>query len=207
MDKRNIHMKNIIKKLLRENFVNEARFTNDIYKFLDQDPRRMTIGTAYYISSMDSYMNKFIIDKFGNKVINPMYGKIFKHTRFIFGWKDTFERAMNRINPNYVVGSKSGNYTPVEGYDMLEKGKNGLYFPIIPTGSEYVYVICDGGCRVADKSEVKPFFKDVGKSYWSEEGKAPIRQLIVDRSVKITGGGHEWINDKIKSKWLGIGSI
>jgi hypothetical protein len=200
-------MKNIIKKLLREQFVSEERYSNDIRKFLDQDPKRMTTGTAYYISSMDTYMNKTITDKFGNKVPNPMYGKIFKHTRFIFGWRDTFERAMKRINPNYVVGVKSGNYKPVDGYDMLEEGKNGLYFPIIPTGTEYVYVICNGPCRVADKNEVKPFFKETNKSYWSEEGKAPFRQLIVDRAVKITGGGHEWINDKLKSKWLGIGNV
>jgi len=200
-------MKNIIKKLLREQFVSEERYSNDIRKFLDQDPKRMTTGTAYYISSMDTYMNKTITDKFGNKVPNPMYGKIFKHTRFIFGWRDTFERAMKRINPNYVVGAKSGNYKPVDGYDMLEEGKNGLYFPIIPTGTEYVYVICNGPCRVADKNEVKPFFKETNKSYWSEEGKAPFRQLIVDRAVKITGGGHELINDKLKSKWLGIGNV
>jgi hypothetical protein len=85
---------------------------------------------------------------------------------------------MKRINPNYVVGVKSGNYKPVDGYDMLEEGKNGLYFPIIPTGTEYVYVICNGPCRVADKNEVKPFFKETNKSYWSEEGKAPLYSLI-----------------------------
>jgi hypothetical protein len=197
-----------IKNLIREQFVNEATYTNDIHKFLDQDPKRMTTGTAYYISSMNDYMNKTIIDKFGKKVPNPMYDKIFKHTRFIFGWRDTYERAMNRINPNYVVGPKSGNYKPVQGYDMLESGKNGLYFPIVPTGTEYVYVICDnGGCKVADKSQVKPFFKETNKSYWSAEGKAPFRQLIVDRAVKITGGGNEWVNDKIKNKWLGIGNV
>ena len=201
-------MKNIIKQLLREQFVVEERYSNDIYKFLDQDPKRMTVGTAYYISSMNEYMNKFIVDKFGKKVPNPMYDKIFKHTRFIFGWRDTYERAMKRINPDYVVGPKSGNYKPVKGYDMLESGKNGLYFPIIPTGTEYVYVICNnGGCRVADKNEVKPFFKETDRSYWAAEGKAPFRQLIVDRAVKITGGGHEWINDRIKGKWLGIGKV
>jgi hypothetical protein len=201
-------MKDIIKELLRENFVVEARYSNDIRKFLDQDPRLMTVGTAYYISSMNDYMNKTVIDKFGKKVPNPMYDKIFKHTRFIFGWKDTYERAMKRINPDYVVEPKSGNYKPVQGYDMLESGKNGLYFPIVPTGTEYVYVICGAsGCKVASKNEVKPFFKETNKSYWSAEGKAPFRQLIVDRAVKITGGGHEWVNDKIKGKWLGIGNV
>lgn len=201
-------MKDIIKKLLRENFVVEARYSNDIRKFLDQDPRLMTVGTAYYISSMNEYMNKNVIDKFSKKVPNPMYDKIFKHTRFIFGWKDTYERAMKRINPDYVVGPKKGNYKPVQGYDMLESGKNGFYFPIIPTGTEYVYVICGAsGCKVASKNEVKPFFKETNKSYWAAEGKAPFRQLIVDRAVKITGGGHEWVNDKIKSKWLGIGNV
>jgi hypothetical protein len=198
----------MIKNMLIENFVTEARYSNDIRKFLDQDPRLMTVGTAYYISSMNDYMNKTVIDKFGKKVPNPMYDKIFKHTRFIFGWKDTYERAMKRINPDYVVGPKSGNYKPVQGYDMLESGKNGLYFPIVPTGTEYVYVICGAsGCKVASKNEVKPFFKETNKSYWSAEGKAPFRQLIVDRAVKITGGGHEWVNDKIKSKWLGIGNV
>jgi hypothetical protein len=200
-------MKRLIKTLLREEFVNEARFTSDIYEFLDQDPKRMTTGTAYYISSMDSYMNKFMVDEFGNKVPNPMYGKIFKHTRFIFGWKDTFERAAKRINPNYVSGERFGDYKPVEGYDMLESGKSGLYFPIIPTGTEYVYVICDGACRVADKNEVKKYLRPSDGSNWVNDGKPAYRQLIVDRAVKITGGGHEWVNDKLKSKWLGIGNI
>jgi hypothetical protein len=39
-------MKNIIKQLLREQFVNEETYTNDIEKFLDQDPKNMTTGTA-----------------------------------------------------------------------------------------------------------------------------------------------------------------
>lgn len=200
-------MKNIIKQLLREQFVNEETYTNDIEKFLDQDPKKMTTGTAYYISSMDSSMNKFITDDNGNKIENPMYGKVFKHTRFIFKWHDTYERAMKRVNPNYIAGERRGEYKPVEGYDMLESGKSGLYFPIVPTGTEYNLVLCDGGCKVVDKSVIRPYLKPSTGSNWSDEGKQQYRQLILDRAVKITGGGNEWINNNLKSQWLGIGQI
>ena len=44
----------------------------------------MTNGTAYYVASMDSSMNKFIMDANGSKIPNPMYGRLFKHTRYIF---------------------------------------------------------------------------------------------------------------------------
>ena len=67
-------MRNFIRKQLNENLhriLTEETY-RDLFDFLDQGQKKMTNGTAYYVASMDSSMNKFIVDAGGSKVSNPM---------------------------------------------------------------------------------------------------------------------------------------
>lgn len=179
---------------------------NDLYEFLNQGFRKMTNGTAYYVSSMDSSMNKNIIDsETGEKVPNPMYGKIYKHTRFMFPWLDTFSRAKERKGLGSEVGQRSGEFEKVEGYDMIEKGKNGLYLPILPTGSEYKYAIMEGDDFVEiDKDEVKKYLRPSGAS---TSGAPAFRLLLVNNIAKLTGGGNIWVNPDFGFKYIGPGTV
>ena len=56
---------------------------NDLYQFLDQGQQKMSQGTAYYVSDLNSSMNKFMMDDEGNKIPNPMYGTIQEHTFYV----------------------------------------------------------------------------------------------------------------------------
>lgn len=197
----------IIKSLLKENIgmLNEERY-NDLFEFLAQGFGKMTQGSVYYISSMDSSMNKNIIDSdTGEKRPNPMYGKLYKHTRYMFPWGDTYARAKERKGITTEPGKRSGEFEKLEGFDMLETGKNGLYLPIIPTGSEYEFA-------VLENNKFVPI-------HWSEAVKylrpftgglkenANFRLLLVNNIVKLTGGGNEWVNPDMKFDYIGPGSI
>lgn len=194
---------NILETLVREaleGYLNEERF-NDIYGFLDAQPRKMTMGTVYYVASMDSSMNKNIIGPEG-KQPNPMYGRVFKHTRFMFRWQDTYKRAIDRTNPEWEMGQRRGEYEKVEGYNMLEKKGDKFYLPIIPTGSEYKYIL-DG--EEISYEKLKPFLKPSGPSV-SSSG-VEFRLLMVEKIVKLTGGGNEWVNPDFSGDYRGIGKI
>ena len=201
------HMKNFIKQALREgvnNLLKEERY-NDLYEFLDQGVKKMTSGTVYYVSDMNSSMNKFMLDDEGNKIPNPMYGKIFKNTRFMFGWKDTYGRAVERKNPEHEMGKRSGEFEKIDGYDMLEKKGSSVYLPIIPTGSEASYTILDGG-------EMKPIDKETVYKYLRPSNSSggsgvDFRLLIVDKIAKLTGGGNVWVNPNFKGSYMGAGSL
>lgn len=199
------------KELLKEelmNLIKEEQFT-DLFKFIAQDPKKMTQGSAYYVADLNSSMNKNIVDDDGNKIPNPMYGKLYKHTRFLFKWEDTYLKAMDRVDPEHIAGKRSGNYEKVQGYDVLETGKSGLYLPIIPTGSEYHYVVDNNGnMEVIDKETVKKYLRPISPSTVSaiEAGKPQFRPLIIDKVAKISGGGNVWKNPNFKGVYMGPGS-
>ena len=197
-------MKNIIKQLLRETFLAEEAYTNNIREFLDQDPKLMTMGTAYYTADMNSSMNKSYVDENGIKQPNPMYNKIYKHTRFIFRWKDTYARAVERTNPQHEFGKRRGEYEKIEGYTMLESGKSGEYLPIIPTGSEAVYTIYENGnWKPVDYLSIKKYLKEPSPSTFNPPSGVRPRQLILDKTFMITGAGNTWKNPSFPYKYLG----
>ena len=146
-----------LNELISEAILKEENFT-DVLEFLAQGFGKMTSGTVYYVSSMDSSMNKNLVDpNTGEKMPNPMYGKLYKHTRYMFPWGDTFARAKERKGINTEPGKRSGEFERLEDFNMLETGKNGLYLPIIPTGSEYEYA-------VMDNNKFVPISKDEAKN-------------------------------------------
>jgi len=200
-------MKSLIKSLLRENLqmLKEETF-NDLFAFLDQGQQKMSQGTAYYVSSMDSSMNKFMLDDEGNKIPNPMYGKIFKNTRFMFKWQDTYGRAVERKNPEHEMGQRSGTFEKIDGYDMLEKKGDAMYLPIIPTGSEASYTVMeDGEMKPIDKEQVYKYLRPSKPS--SSGSGVDFRLLIVDKIAMLTGGGNKWINPNFKGSYMGAGNI
>jgi hypothetical protein len=176
---------------------------SDLFTFLETDPKNMTMGTAYYVASMDSYMNKFITNPQGEKIPNPMLGRLFKNTRFIFKWQDTYGKAMDRKGLQEMA--RRGVYDKIQGYEVLETGKSGLYLPIIPTGSEATYsVLVDGQPVGISKEEIAKYLRPMNQPY------APItfRPLIIDKVIKLTGGKNVWINPNFKGpRYLGIGEI
>lgn len=199
-------MKSFIKNLLRENIqmLQEETF-NDLYAFLDQGQQKMSQGTAYYVSDLNSSMNKFMVDDSGNKIPNPMYGKLFKNTRFMFRWQDTYGRAVERKNPEHQMGQRSGEFEKVDGYDMLEKKGESMYLPIIPTGSEASYTVLeDGEMKVIDKEVV---YKYLRPSKPSGGSGVDFRLLIVDKIAMLTGGGNKWVNPNFKGSYMGVGNI
>lgn len=190
-----------------KNLINEEIFS-DLFNFLEKDPRKMSQGSVYYVADMNSSMNKFIVNDSGEKVPNPMYGKLFKHTRFMFKWENTYAKAMEKINPDHIMGKRSGTFEKIQGYDVLESGKSGLYLPIIPTGSEYNYVFIgdDGESKILDKEMVKKYLKPASPSQ-NNQNKSDFRLLIIDKIAKLTGGGNTWINPNFKGEYKGVGLI
>lgn len=200
-------MKQFILEELRKGLgmLNEEKY-NDVFEFLGQGFGKMTQGTAYYVSSMNSSMNKNIVDPAtGEKMPNPMYDKLYKHTRFMFPWGDTYKRAKDRKGITTEPGERRGEFERLEGFDMLETGKSGLYLPILPSGSEYRYAVLDGNDFVeVSKDEVKPYLRQ--SSAPPSEGPN-FRLLIVNNIVKLTGGGNIWVNPEFKFNYIGPGNI
>jgi hypothetical protein len=195
----------ILEDLIYEGILNEEKHS-DLFEFLAQGFGKMTQGTAYYVASMDNSMNKNIVTPEG-KMPNPMYGKLYKHTMFMFPWLDTYRRAHERKGIDTEPGQRRGTYERLEGFDMLETGKSGLYLPIYPTGSEYVFAVMDGGKFVEfPKEEAKKYLKPSDGSAFNPD-TVPVRQLIIDKIAKITGGGNVWINPNFKGSYMGVGSL
>lgn len=191
-------MKAIIKSLLRESLLTEEKI-DDFFKFLARDPKRNSVASVYYTAPVT--VNKFIMGDDGVKIPNPIHGKLFKNTRFMFKWGDVYKDAVGRVNPEHEFGQRSGTYDKVEGFKVTEMGKSGLYLPILPTGSEANYSIMeDGQWSQIDKEEVRKYLPPYrGASASGVE----YRQLIVDRIAMIKSGGNEWMNPYFKLKYLG----
>lgn len=187
-------LKTIIKNVLTEETV------NDFFNFLEKDPRKNTFAYVYYTAPVS--MNKFIIDENGNKIPNEMYGKIFKNKQIRFNYSETFKEVMSKRNPDYVYGSRKGNYEKLGGYEVLEHGKSGLYMPVLPKQSKTTYSMLDNGTwTLVEKSEIQKYIKpDI---QYPDNGKPIYNQLIVDRIARISAGGHTWNNPNFIYKYLG----
>ena len=198
-------MKKFILNELRQAFgqlLTEEKI-DDFFKFLAQDPHNKSMATVYYTAPVT--MNKFVLDADGVKIPNPMYGNLFKNTRFMFRWGDVYKDAIARVNPEHEFGQRSGTYDKVEGFKVTEMGKSGLYLPIIPTGSESSYSVMDNGqFQPIDKEEAKKYLPPYrGASASGVE----YRQLIVDRIAMIKSGGNEWANPHFKFQYMGPGKV
>ena len=189
---------------LFESVLNEERYS-DLFEFLDRGARKMTQGSVQYVYLMrSSSMNKNLVTPEG-KVPNPMYGKLYKHCFYKFNWKDTFQRAAERMGLNLEPGQRRGTYERLKAYDMLETGKSGLYLPILPTGSNSVYATLENDNFIeVPKEEAFKYLK----GYTSTGEKPEYRQLIINKDdgggvIRISAGGNEWINPKFRFNYIG----
>lgn len=188
-----------------EGVLEEARERiEDFFDFLNSNPKKSSGASVLYTNPVK--VNKYIVNEFGEKVLNPMFDKLYKNTRFLFRWEDTYRRAAERNNPEFEVGKRSGTFDKVDGYSMLENGKSGLYLPIVPTGSEAQYsVLEDGEFKSISKEEARKYMPEY-KERESASG-ANFRPLIVDRIYKINAGGKTWENPSFIYKYLGPDSM
>ena len=196
--------KTLLEELKEMGMLNEEKI-EDFFNFLNQNPQKASQAAAFYTAPVK--MNKFIMTD-GGKILNPMIDKLFKHTRFLFKWEDTFNRAMERLGEKngmeHTPGKRSGTFEKVDGYNMLESGKSGLYLPIIPTGSESSYSVLENGQWMPiAKEEVYKYLPPRTDS--SSSFKPEFRALIVDRIAKIKAGGNEWSNPGFIYEYLGPG--
>ena len=179
----------IKKSILKEQ--NRDKY-EDLFYFIENNPKKGTIASVFYTSPVS--MNKFVMIN-GEKQINPMRGLIYKNSKINFRWEDTYKKAVERTNPEHEMGSRSGEFEKIQGYSILETGKNGLYLPVLPLGSEnqgYSKMSESGSLEPINIDEVKPYFRPY-KSYGSKSG-VNFRLLLVDRISKIKAGGSDWGN-------------
>jgi hypothetical protein len=169
----------------------------DLFYFIVNDPQKGSITTVHYTSPVS--MNK---GGRGGTEINPYYGKIYKESAFNFRWEDTYKKATDRNNPEHEMGKRSGTFEKVQGYDVLESGKNGLYLPIIPLNlgkSTVGYLIMNDGGSLEriDPETIKQYFKP---AYAPPASGTDFRLLMVDRISKIKAGGKDWNNPYFEFK-------
>lgn len=186
-------------KTIKEHLISEREVFQDLFDFIANDPQKGGIATVYYTSPVG--MNK------GGRAgtpVNPYYGRVFKDSAFNFRWEDTYSRAVERTNPDHEMGQRSGSFEKVQGYNVLETGRNGLYLPIIPLNlgkSTIGYRVQDensGQLVPANIEDIKPYFKPRGNHQPSSG--VDYRLLLVDRISKIKAGGKYWDNPHYQYK-------
>lgn len=199
---------NASRSIVKENVITEDNYS-DLFNFLEQDPRKMTGANAGYTSPVK--MNKtFINPDTGQKEPNPMYGKIFKNQRYRFRWEDTYSKSVSRTNPEHEMGQRSGTYEKIQGYDMLEQGKSGLYLPIVPTNVDEANQTAVFGYSEDDGKTQKPISKEEFRKYLPPKTEykpsasgSEFRPLILDRTSFIKAGGNVWSNPNTKVSYIG----
>jgi len=173
----------------RELLVEET--VQDFFELLEKDPKQGSISYVYYVGPLR--VNKKFVDTDGEKKINPYEGKLFKVTRFMFNYGETYGARVRKLDPDYEFKQRKGVYEKPAGYSAVEMGKSGLYLPILPKGSKSQYILLDGG-RI-EKIDLKDYQKYLPPpSGGSSIPPTDFRNLILDRIYKISAGGHVWEN-------------
>lgn len=184
-----------IRRVLNEGILNEESI-EDFFNFLEQDPKKGSFSHVFYTYPVK--VNKFLKDETtGEKTPNPMFNKLFKTTQIVFNFEDTYgkgiERWEEKTGEKHEPGQRRGEYDKVQGYSVLETGKNGLYFPVLPKQQKtlsYSVQQEDGTFQEIAKEEAVKYIPQ-RKPY---DGPVQYRQLIVDRISKISAGGNTWDN-------------
>jgi hypothetical protein len=190
----------IVKDVLKEQILSEETI-DDFFNFLEKDPGKSTFAYVYYVNPVK--VNKFYTNESGQKTPNPMDGKLFKNTQFMFNFAETYVDAVKKQNPDYEFGKRSGQYEKLQGYSVVETGKSGLYFPIIPKDSKSSYSIFENGeWSPIEYDEIKEFLPPPSTST-SPAPLVKFRQLVLDRIARISAKGNIWNNNSFKYKYLG----
>ena len=201
MEKKNIQqfVENTIDKVIKKQLNEET--INDFFNFLEQDPQKKSFAYVYYTSPVK--LNKNYVDENGVKLPNPMVDKLFKNQQIKFNYGATYKEAVLKQNPEHEFKDRKGNYEKVQGFDVLEMGKSGLYLPVLPIASKSTYSIKndDGSWEEVNFEDVKQFFPPQRERGESETPQ--VRQLIVDRIARVSAKGNVWTNPHFIYKYLG----
>lgn len=172
----------------------EIQSIDDFFEFLNRHVQKNTFAYVYYTYPLR--MNK---GGRGGVEPNPYYGQILKHKPYEFRWDRTYAEAQKALNPDYEFKGSKAEYTPVEGAKIIQNGKNGLYFPIVPTGNggKTIYTTLD--YQPIDESELAQWIPN--KNY--NPNFAAYMNCLVDRVAGISAGGAFWKNPDFKFRYMG----
>lgn len=169
---------------------------DDFFEFLERNIQKGTFAYAYYTYPVKMNMYSKTPDgKRGEE--NPYMGKaVFKHKPMEFRWEDTYAESMKRKDPDFVFKGGTSTYSAVEGVKIVQEGRNGLYFPIVPTGGggKPVFTV---DWEIVDGSIFAPFLPPAS-------GFAPpVIQMLMERVAGLSAGGAFWKNPDFKFKYMG----
>lgn len=178
----------------------EAEGVNDFFSFLKNNPRTGSIATVQYASTLDRGLAK--------PKQNPMMGKFLKLTNYGFEWERTYSAEVEKVNPDWEVQQRKGDYTQVEGFSVVKRDRSGdEVFDIIPRNPKSIVLILGDNGEVVDtlksgelQGKYAQYFQPsfFAPSQPSSGSGVPFRALKLYAVRRLAAGGKEWINPKFK---------
>jgi hypothetical protein len=179
----------------------EAEEINDIFKYWKEKAPKGSYQTAQYAGVWDRYLAK--------PKQNPMVGRFLKLTEYLFRWEMTYKDYVDRINPEWEIQQRKGQYTEVPGFNAVKFDRSGQEeVSVVPESSFSIVLVLDenGNMVEALKSrEVKekyseyfqPSFLSKEKPVTSGSG-VPFRGLKLKQIKRFAGAGRTWNNPAFK---------
>lgn len=177
----------------------EAEGVNDFFKFLKNNPQVGSVASLWYVSTLDAYLAK--------KSSNPMVGRFLKLTKYMFEWARTYSKEVEKVNPDWQVQQRKGDYTEVEGFGVVKRDKRGdEVIDIIPRNPKSIVLILDESGNVVDslktgelQGKYAQFFMPSFFASSAPSGSGvDFRSLKLYATKRLAAGGEEWINPKFK---------
>lgn len=162
---------------------------NDFFSFLDFNPKKSTFASIHYVYRVK--MNKYIVDDEQGKILNPYIERIYKHVTYVFNFAESYRNAQLKRNPDWEYVGNGASYEKVSGYDFIQQGKSGYYFPIIVKSESSEYTIEDenGEHQAVTYENIKKYLPKP-----SGDSTLKYRNLALDKIASIKAGGRTWIN-------------
>lgn len=177
----------------------EAEEVNDFFKFLKNNPQVGSVASLWYVSTLNSGLAK--------PKQNPMVDRFIKLTKYMFEWERTYAKEVEKVNPDWQVQQRKGDYSQVEGFNIVKRDKKGdEVIDIIPRNPKSIVLILDEAGNVADTLKTGELGTKYAQ-YFTPSFLAPstpsgsgveFRSLKLYATKRIAAGGKEWINPKFK---------
>jgi len=176
----------------------EAEGINDFFKFLKNNPKAGTVATVWYGSVLDRNLSK--------KTGMSMMGKFVKLTKYGFEWARTYSQEAAKVNPDWEVQQRKGDYTEVEGFSVIKRDSKGdEVLDIVPRNPKSVVLILGDNGEVADtlkpgelQTKYAQYFQPSFFTSYTSGSGVDFRPLKVYAIKRLAAGGEEWINTKFK---------
>lgn len=172
-----------------------AQEIDDFFEMLDA--KKFTFAYAYTANVMDDKLRRYIIAEDGTKEVNPMYGKLYKVTKYKFNFGKTYREAVRMKNPQYQVQSRNVPYEKVQGYRCVyfsEKGN--LMFPFCDYKDYTKYYLLDDSGNVSEVmfDSIKPYMQPSKTVERSRPSGVNCKSINVDKIYRLNAGGKTWSN-------------